>query len=98
MAFLRVLLVVPLVLRAPSGPAAREIAARELRSERSISKPARALRTLRRPPQQWRMVADRWLGASSRSPPVPSGPFGTFHIGGVVAPLPARADRLLLHG
>ena len=70
-AFLRVLLVVPLVLRAPSGPAAREIAARELRSERSISKPARALRTLRRPPQQWRMVADRWLGASSQSPARP---------------------------
>ena len=70
-AFLCVLLVVTLVLRAPSGPAAREIAARELRSERSISKPARALRTLRRPPQQWRMVADRWLGASSRSPARP---------------------------
>ena len=67
-AFLCVLLVVTLVLRAPSGPAAREIAARELRSEWSISKPARALRTLRHPPQQWRMVADRWLGASSRSP------------------------------
>ena len=61
-------LVAPLVLWAPSGPAAREIATRELRSEWSISKPARALRTLRRPPQQWRMVADRWLGASSRSP------------------------------
>ncbi|WP_448755360.1 hypothetical protein [Actinomyces sp.] len=25
-------------------------------------------------------------------------PFGTLHTGGVVAPLPARADRLLLHG
>ena len=39
-----VLLVAPLVFRAPSGPAAREIATRELRSEWSISKPARALR------------------------------------------------------
>ena len=39
----------PLVFWAPSGPAAREIATRELRSEWSISKPARALRTLRRP-------------------------------------------------
>ena len=38
---------------------------------RVVSKPARALRTLRRPPQQWRMVADRWLGASSRSPARP---------------------------
>ena len=56
------LLVVTLVLRAPSGPAAREIAARELRSEWSISKPGQAL------------------------PP----PFVTLHIGGVVAPLPAR--------
>ena len=48
------LLVVTLVLRAPSGPAAREIAARELRSEWSISKPALALRTLRRPPHRRR--------------------------------------------
>ena len=47
------LLVAPLVFRAPSGPAAREIATRELRSEWSISKPAHALRTLRRPPHQW---------------------------------------------
>ena len=35
---------------------AREIATRELRSEWSISKPARALRTLRRPPHQWDLV------------------------------------------
>ena len=34
----------------------------------------------------------------SRSPPVPSGPSGALHTGGVVAPLPACADRLLLHG
>ena len=39
-----VLLVAPLVFRAPEAPAAREIATRELRSEWSISKPARALR------------------------------------------------------
>ena len=51
-----VLLVAPLVFRAPSGPAAREIATRELRSEWSISKPARALRSLRRPPYQWDLV------------------------------------------
>ena len=48
-----VLLVAPLVFLAPDGPAAREIATRELRSEWSISKPARALRALRRPPH-WR--------------------------------------------
>ena len=52
-----VLLVAPLVLRAPAGPAAREIATREPDgSEWSISKPARALRTLRRPPHQWDLV------------------------------------------
>ena len=51
------LLVVPLVFWAPSGPAAREIATRELRSEWSISKPARALRALRRPPHRRRRVA-----------------------------------------
>ena len=34
----------------------------------------------------------------SRSPPWPSGPSGALHIGVVVVPLPARADRLLLHG
>ena len=52
------LLVVPQVFRAPSGPAAREIATREpYGSEWSISKPARALRALRRPPHQWCLVA-----------------------------------------
>ena len=59
---------VPLVFRAPSGPAAREIATRELRSEWSISKPARALRSLRRPPHRRRLVADVWLGALTRCP------------------------------
>ena len=36
-------------------------------SEWSISKPARALRTLRRPPRQWGRVAGVWLGASAQS-------------------------------
>ena len=50
------LLVAPLVFRAPSGPAAREIATREPKgSEWSISKPARALRTLRHPPHRRRL-------------------------------------------
>ena len=61
------LLVAPLVFWAPEVPAAREIATRELRSEWSISKPARALRSLRRPPHRWCCVAGVWLGASSRS-------------------------------
>ena len=66
------LLVAPLVFRAPSGPAAREIATREPDgSEWSISKPARALRTLRRPPHRRRLVADVWLGASARCPARP---------------------------
>ena len=54
---LSLLLAAPLVFRAPSGPAAREIATRELRSEWSISKPARALRSLRCPPHRRRCVA-----------------------------------------
>ena len=50
------LLVAPLVFRAPSGPAAREIATREPKgSEWSISKPARALRSLRHPPYRRRL-------------------------------------------
>ena len=63
--------VAPRVLRVPSGPAAREIATRELRSEWSISKPALALRTLRHPPHQWCPVAVIWFGASPRSPARP---------------------------
>ena len=54
---LSLLLAAPLVFRAPSGPAAREIATRELCSEWSISKPARALRSLRCPPHRRRCVA-----------------------------------------
>ena len=38
---------------------------------RRASKPARALRTLRRPPHQWGWVAVVWFGASSRSPARP---------------------------
>ena len=51
------LLVAPLVFRAPEGPAARE-ARRPHFVRRRASKPARALRTLRRPPHQWGWVAD----------------------------------------
>ena len=81
-------LVAPLVFEAPSGPSAREIATREPKgSEVSISKPARALRTLRRPPHRRRLVADVWLGASSRCL---AGPRHRPR-----APQPARALRSL---
>ena len=46
------LLVAPLVFRAPEAPAARE-ARRPHFVRRRASKPARALRSLRRPPHQW---------------------------------------------
>ena len=58
--------VAPRVFRAPEAPAAREIATRELRSEWSISKPAHALRSLRRPPHQWGWVADVCLCVVSK--------------------------------
>ena len=61
-----VLLVAPLVFRAPEGPAARE-ARRPHFVRRRASKPARALRSLRRPPHRRRRVAvcgwARWLEA-----------------------------------
>ena len=65
------LLVAPRVLRAPEGPAARE-ARRPRFARRCASKPARALRTLRRPSHQWGLVAVRRLGASARSPARPT--------------------------
>ena len=54
-ASLMVLLVAPRVFRAPEGPAARE-ARRPHFVRRRASKPARALRTLRRPPHQSGLV------------------------------------------
>ena len=50
--------VAPRVFRAPEGPAARE-ARRPHFVRRRASKPARALRTLRRPSRQWGRVAVR---------------------------------------
>ena len=100
-AFLLLLRVVPLVFWAPEGPAARE-ARRPHVVRRRASKPARALRSLRRPPHRRRL-----LGASARCParpcrhpralrPGPSGPPGALHTGGaclvrrlVVRPGPA---------
>ena len=64
------LLVAPLVFRAPSGPAAPE-ARRPHFVRRRASKPAQALRSLRRPPHQWCLVADAWFGASARCPAGP---------------------------
>ena len=69
-----VLLVAPLVFRAPEGPAARE-ARRPHFVRRRASKPARALRSLRRPPHQWYLVADVWRVVSKpgQAPPPPTG-------------------------
>ena len=50
--------VAPRVFRAPEAPAARE-ARRPHCVRRRASKPARALRSLRRPPHQWGQAADR---------------------------------------
>ena len=49
------LLMAPRVFRAPEGPAVRE-ARRPHFVQRRASKPARALRSLRRPPHQWGLV------------------------------------------
>ena len=70
------LLVVPRVFRAPEGPAARE-ARRPHFVRRRASKPARALRALRRPPHQWGVVADVARCIVSKPGQVPPPPTGT---------------------
>ena len=87
-------LVAPLVFRAPSGPAAREIATREPKgSEWSISKPARALRSLRHPPHRRRLrcwcvawcvvsMPGQALPPSTGAAARPSGPSGALHTSG----------------
>ena len=70
------LLVVPRVFRAPEGPAARE-ARRPHFVRRRASKPARALRSLRRPPHQWGVVADVARCIVSKPGQVPPPPTGT---------------------
>ena len=71
-AFLLVVLVAPLVFRAPEGPAARE-ARRPHFVRRRASKPARALRSLRRPPHRRRLrccvVSARPRGGLREVPP-----------------------------
>ena len=64
------LLVAPRVFWAPDGPAAREARLPHCVRCRA-SKPARALRSLRRPPHQWGRVADWRIGASARCPARP---------------------------
>ena len=67
------LLVAPLVFRAPEAPAARE-ARRPHFVRRRASKPARALRSLRHPPHRRRCVADVCLcvgSLSGQAPPLP---------------------------
>ena len=83
------LLVAPRVFRAPEGAAARE-ARRPHFVRRRASKPARALRSLRRPPHQWGWVADvvwRVVLTPDQAPP-PTGtaaaPSGALHTGGAV--------------
>ena len=74
-AFLLLLLVAPLVFRAPEAPAARE-ARRPHFVRRRASKPARALRSLRRPPHQWGLVCRRVFRIVSmpgQAPPPPTG-------------------------
>ena len=55
----------PSVFRAPEGPAARE-ARHPHFVRRRASKPARALRSLRRPPHQWCLVCS-WAAARPRA-------------------------------
>ena len=62
---LMALLVAPLVFRAPEGPAARE-ARRPHFVRRRASKPARALRSLRRPSHLWGRAAP-WAAARPRA-------------------------------
>ena len=66
------LLVAPRVFRAPEGPAARE-ARRPHFVRRRASKPARALRSLRRPSHLWGLVCWRVAGyvgsLSGQAPP-----------------------------
>ena len=67
------LLVAPLVFRAPEAPAARE-ARRPHFVRRRASKPARAVRSLRHPPHRRRCVADVCLcvgSLSGQAPPLP---------------------------
>ena len=68
------LLVAPRVFRAPEGPAARE-ARRPHFVRRRASKPARALRSLRRPSHLWGLVCWRVAGyvgsLSGQAPPPP---------------------------
>ena len=83
-AFLLLLLVVPLVFRAPDGPAARE-ARRPHFVRRRASKPARALRTLRRPSHRRRLRCCVVPARPRRRPPaprqVPLAPFGALRTG-----------------
>ena len=89
---LMVLLLAPRVFRAPEGPAARE-ARQPHFVRRRASKPARALRSLRRPSHLWGLVCWRVAGhvgsLSGQAPPPPtgtaarpSGPSGALHTSG----------------
>ena len=81
----------PRVFRAPEGPAARE-ARRPHFVRRRASKPARALRALRRPSHQWGWVAVPQLGASARCPARPRRPRAP-QPGPPVSPAPSTPVR-----
>ena len=83
------LLVAPRVFRAPEGPAARE-ARRPHFVRRRASKPARALRTLRRPPHQWGLWRCVLPG---QAPPPPTGT-----VAGPSGALRTSGARLLMCG
>ena len=100
------LCVAPLVFRAPDGPAARE-ARRPHFVRRRASKPARALRTLRRPPHRRRLwccvvpARPRHRPRAPRQvPPAPFTPVGPGVLIGcsarrpVVRPGPATASSI----
>ena len=81
----------PRVFRAPEGPAARE-ARRPHFVRRRASKPAHALRALRRPSHQWGWVAVPQLGASARCPARPRRPRAP-QPGPPVSPAPSTPVR-----
>ena len=91
-----VLLVAPRVFRAPEVPAARE-ARRPHFVRRRASKPARALRSLRRPPHQWCLVAVNSPARPRRRPPaprqIPPAPFTPVGPGCLVCPWAAARPR-----
>ena len=87
-----VFLVAPRVFRAPEAPAARE-ARRPHFVRRRASKPARALRALRRPPHLWGWGADRRVVSKPGQAPPPPARLGNLASLGAASRSPARPRR-----